>query len=136
MASSTTALLAAREQLRAHKQLQQPQQTAKKPLAVEQTKKNNSSLGYIEDLKELVDANSKKAARVAMVFDSLTSEEKALTLIAAGISPQLHTQSFNEFDQPERRKIINGVKLLDSVTRKFQEKVGVIKFLSDNAITN
>lgn len=93
---------------------------------------NESSLSIIARLKQQVAHNSQKVNRMAAVFDKLTAEEKALVLIAAGVSPQKCNQDYMAFQSDERKRICEGLKMLDRITKKFTASMGEIKFL-DNA---
>lgn len=127
---TTSNLLAARAALKA--KANQPKVAPK--VEYIQTAEQLSTMSHIEKAKQMIAQHSDKAHRLAMAFDALTIEEKALVLIAAGVNPQLCGNEFKSFDSQDRKKICNGVKMLDSVTRKFQAKMGAIKFISDSTI--
>lgn len=95
---------------------------------------SHSSMSHIEKAKEMIAQHSNRTFRMALVFDKLSTEERALVLIASGVNPQLCGNEFKSFNSHDRKAICRGVKLLDSVTRKFESKMGAIKLLSDSSI--
>ncbi|WP_217517057.1 hypothetical protein [Vibrio metschnikovii] len=73
---------------------------------------------------------SYKRQKIRRTYDGLTVKQRAMCCIAGGLSPDHANQSFDQLNDIQRQKVRKGLELMDSVTKRFEGRVGNVSQLA------
>ncbi|WP_193242419.1 hypothetical protein [Vibrio navarrensis] len=134
---STNALLNARQQIKQHvvTPVNEPVYQGPKTRAEFDAFIDNVSVPSAEEsiakAKSLFSKSYKRSV-IRKIYNAFNEKQRGMCCIAGGLDPQSAFKSFDELDDIERQKVRKGIEQLDSITKKFERKLGNVKRLSPN----
>lgn len=75
-------------------------------------------------------SNTRKIANLKMAYKSISAENRALLLIAAGMDPERCHYHFSHFERHEMAALCDGIKRINFINRRFSLAVGNISRLN------
>ncbi|EOB4245203.1 hypothetical protein ACIL2N_000967 [Vibrio metschnikovii] len=73
---------------------------------------------------------SYKRQKIRRTYNGLTVKQRGMCCIAGGLSPECAQHSFDELNDIQRQKVRKGLELMNTVTKRFEGRVGNVSQLA------